>query len=75
MALGSKILWGIIGFLILNTVMDFIVTWIVQAMGLSFEIFSVDMSGWINSVIAGIINATFIIILLLWNSDTGDDKK
>ena len=73
MGMGKKILWGVIGLIILNTCMDFIVSLITGAMGLSLTVLDVDMSSWINGAIAGILNALFILMIGLMPS--GSEEK
>jgi len=76
MVLGSKILWGVVALVLLNTFMSEIVSWIVGSMDLSLKFFKYDLSGFIKGAIAGILNA--ILLLIIYSpgrGDSGEDKK
>ncbi len=70
---GNIIFYGILGLLLLNIFMDFIVTIIVGILDLSFIAFGIDFSGWIEGIIAGLLNAIFILFIGL--SKYRDDEK
>ena len=72
MGLGKKILWGVVGLIILNMFMDFIITFIVGALDLKMSLFDVDFSGWINGAIAGLLN---LILILFIGLMPGSDEK